>query len=301
MKFKRLKYSYNVLGFSIIIFLAIREIFGVVFNLMGMSINTAGGIGIYMVIFIFACLVPATIMENMLGLRPKIFKKVKSKTTINLVFYSYLIILIAGFVDGIIHKLFNYMGFKFKNPQINIPENKFSMILLFIFMCVLPPILEEIFVRGYVFNAFRCFGQTFAIVVSSLCFALMHSSLDRLLVYFVCGVLLAQLYCITDSIFPSMILHFVNNSIAFFISYFQQRVNPIYALTMIIYINIVVIVLGIVGKIYIDKNNIKITEIMEKDKELAKKLMVISKSYVGLAAFALLLFLAVYQSFCLLV
>lgn len=297
MKNKKIKYTYNVLGLAIIIFLAIREICGALFAGFGFQADSFSGIGIYMVIFLASCLVPTIMMENVLGVHPKMFKKVNPENAINLVFYSYLIIFITGIANGIIHALLKMIGLDFKQRLIQLPENKFILVLYFVFICIMPAILEEIFIRGYVFNAFKQWGQTFAIFVSSLCFALMHSSLDNILVYFVCGVLLAIVYIITDSIFTCMLLHFVNNTVSFFIMYFQQQVNAVSALTMIAYINVATIVFGIIAKLYLDKNNIRIRDYIRKDDELFKKLMASSKSYFAISAFALLLFFAAYQSF----
>lgn len=297
MKNRKIKYTYNILGLAIIIFLAIREICTAIFTRFGFKTDNFLGMGIYMLIFLASCLIPTIMMENTLGIHPKMFKKVKPAKAVNLVFLSYFIILIINIVNGVIHALLKNVGLNFKPRIIQLPENKFILILYFVFICIMPAILEEIFLRGYVFNAFRQWGQTFAIVVSSLCFALMHSSLDNVLVYFVCGVLLAVVYIITDSIFTCMLLHFVNNTVSFFIMYFQQQVNAVSALTMIAYINVATIVLGFIGKIYLDKNNIHIKDYIQKDNELIKKITASSKSYFALSAFALLLFFAAYQSF----
>lgn len=297
MRYKNLRYSYNVIGLAIIMFLAIREIMGFVLGIVPLEKGTIPYIAINMVTFIAACIVPAVMMENMLGMHPKLFKKVNLVAVGSAGVYSYLLILVAGVVNSIVLALVKMAGLEFAPRTVDIPDGTAAVILYFIYVCVLPPILEEIFARGYILNALKPLGTTFAVVVSSVCFSLMHSSLENFLLYFICGVILARVYLTFDSIFASMLVHFINNTISFFVMYFQQQVNAVSALSMIAYINIFVIVLGVVGMRYLSKSGFKWKKMFRKDSELTAKIGYITKSPVAVCAFAMLLFFAAYQSF----
>ena len=297
MRYKNLKYSYNVIGMAIIMFLATREIMGFVLSVTGMEKGTVPYILISMLSFVASCIIPAVIMENMLGMHPKIFKKANFVTVGSAGLYSYLLILGAGVINSLVLAVVKMAGLDFAPQTIDIPKGTAALILYFIYVCVLPPILEEIFVRGYILNALKPLGTTFAVIVSSVCFSLMHSSLENFLLYFICGVILARVYLTFDSIFASMLVHFINNTISFFVMYFQQQVNAVSALSMIAYINIFVIVLGVVAMRWLSKNGFKWKKIFYKDLELTAKLGYIAKSPIAVCAFAMLLFFGAYQSF----
>ena len=297
MRYKNLKYSYNVIGMAIIMFLATREIVGFVLSVTGLEKGTAPYILISMLSFVASCIIPAVIMENMLGMHPKLFKKANFVTVGSAGLYSYLLILGAGVVNSLLLALVKMAGLDFAPQTIDIPKSTAALILYFIYVCVLPPILEEIFVRGYILNALKPLGTTFAVIVSSVCFSLMHSSLENFLLYFICGVILARVYLTFDSIFASMLVHFINNTISFFVMYFQQQVNAVSALSMIAYINIFVIVLGVVAMRWLSKSGFKWKKIFHKDPELTAKLGYVAKSPVAVCAFSMLLFFGAYQSF----
>jgi len=81
---------------------------------------------------------------------------------------------------------------------------------------VLVPIAEEVFFRGFLYAGMReRWGTGWALVVSALIFALIHLTPGVLPPLFVIGLLLAYLYERTDSLWPSILLHAVINSMAF--------------------------------------------------------------------------------------
>lgn len=297
MKYRNLKYSYNVTGLAIIMFLAIREVAAFAVNQLPVEKGSVAAISISIVSFVISCIVPAIVMENMLGLHPKLFKKASAAQVGAAGVYSYLLILGTGVVNSLLLAALAMAGLDFAPQTLSIPDGTASVILYFVYVCILPPLLEEIFVRGYILNLFRPLGTTFAVVVSSVCFSLMHSSLENFLLYFVCGIILARVYITFDSIFASMFVHFLNNTMSFFILYFQQRVNAVSALSMIAYINIFVVIIGVVGKRYLDKKGFSWKKIFFRDSELTAKLGYISKSPVAVTAFAMLLFFAAFQSY----
>lgn len=95
---------------------------------------------------------------------------------------------------------------------------------------VLAPILEEVIFRGFVFNAFRNVfseGRIFqliggskriadyaAIGLSSLLFAAAHMDASAFLHLFAIGVILAELYRRSGTLFCPMMLHAMNNLLA---------------------------------------------------------------------------------------
>ena len=78
---------------------------------------------------------------------------------------------------------------------------------------IVAPFTEELFFRGFLFKGFReKYGWVNALMFSSLIFALFHGQIATLIPTFLLGALFAYLYQRTESVFPSMILHFLVNA-----------------------------------------------------------------------------------------
>lgn len=73
------------------------------------------------------------------------------------------------------------------------------------------PIMEEILFRGFIYKNDEKLGWIFAGVTSSLLFGAWHQTLSQFILGLVLGFFSCFLYAHTKSIFPSMILHFINN------------------------------------------------------------------------------------------
>ncbi len=85
-------------------------------------------------------------------------------------------------------------------------------ILSFIAIVIVPPIVEEIFLRGAIFSAMENVASTaVCIVFSGLCFAMLHVDLYNFVGPFLAGCAYAFLAYSYDSIWPAIIAHGLNN------------------------------------------------------------------------------------------
>lgn len=98
----------------------------------------------------------------------------------------------------------------------------YSLIAYLLLFSIFAPIFEEIFCR---FNFRKSFKSTIVfIIVTSLIFGALHMSswslsfefLYDFFIYFFMGVCMAYIYCKTESICSSMIMHILNNVISVF-------------------------------------------------------------------------------------
>lgn len=103
----------------------------------------------------------------------------------------------------------------------SLPAGGSALVVNFIGLCVVPAILEELLFRGALQGLMRPCGSAAAIFAPALLFALLHMDLAQGITAFVCGVFLGWLAERTGSILPGMLLHFVNNTIAFIVAYLQ--------------------------------------------------------------------------------
>lgn len=91
-------------------------------------------------------------------------------------------------------------------------------------LAILPALGEELLFRGVLmrFAAKRSRGITFPIIISSLMFAGMHSSITGFLPIFLAGSLLATIYYLTGSLWCSILGHLVHNGLQVCIMYFAK-------------------------------------------------------------------------------
>ena len=85
--------------------------------------------------------------------------------------------------------------------------------------CVLAPLAEEVFFRGFLFPVLRSrWGTAAGVIATGALFSLVHASgspAEALIVLFVLGAGLCLLYLRTGSLLPCIGLHALNNAIAF--------------------------------------------------------------------------------------
>ena len=90
------------------------------------------------------------------------------------------------------------------------------MVAVFVSVCVVAPIVEEILFRGLLFRALgRQFALPVAAALSAAVFAGLHPPLPwGFFSLFATGVGLCYLYRATGSLMPCIVAHAVNNTLA---------------------------------------------------------------------------------------
>jgi hypothetical protein len=85
-------------------------------------------------------------------------------------------------------------------------------------ICLLVPLAEELVMRGAILRALLMWKPErhwLMIVISALIFALIHLNLAQMPHAFVIGLLLGWMFYRTNSIVPTVVYHWVNNTVAF--------------------------------------------------------------------------------------
>ncbi len=84
-------------------------------------------------------------------------------------------------------------------------------IVYIVSVSIVPAVTEELVYRGCVMGRLRKFGDGFALVTSALLFGMMHGNLMQAPFAFVVGLAAGWSVIYTNSIFPAMIIHCLNN------------------------------------------------------------------------------------------
>ncbi|RVU54905.1 type II CAAX endopeptidase family protein [Anaerosphaera multitolerans] len=215
-KFKKTKYkkkNLNVL--SVNTFTLVLSIF---FLTIGYHIQSKDFFKGTLINEIFIILIPALLLCGS-GKRTEVLR-VKKLSFINIIRVVIVVILcypIILLLNGIfLSFLSSFVEFKNFSMDILLKEESFFRYLLV--MCIVPAICEEVFFRGALINSYDIYGGKFAIVMSSLVFALFHFDIQNFVAPFLLGILFGNLLELTGSLFAAILGHFTNNLIAIFTS-----------------------------------------------------------------------------------
>lgn len=102
-----------------------------------------------------------------------------------------------------------------ERPPMALPETKIAMVIAFFVICVVPAMLEELLFRGVMQAMLRPYGLWLAIVGQAVPFALLHGNLASAFFALAAGIFLGWLAERSNSLLPGILLHFINNLLAF--------------------------------------------------------------------------------------
>lgn len=131
-----------------------------------------------------------------------------------LLVFSGLMACIAGsYASSIFGSIFqNLFGIEFTMAEDGIKLTTASVILPYIVKtAVLPALIEEFAMRGVVMQSLRKYGDWFAIIMSSLVFALLHGNMVQIPFAFIAGIAIGYAVTVTGSMWTGVLIHFLNN------------------------------------------------------------------------------------------
>ncbi len=94
-------------------------------------------------------------------------------------------------------------------------------------MAILPAFGEEFMMRGVVLNGFNTRGVWFGVLMSSFLFSFMHANVLQTVHQFGLGIVLSLIVVISGSIWPAVIVHFLNNFISITLTAYVPQVDNI--------------------------------------------------------------------------
>ena len=113
--------------------------------------------------------------------------------------------------------LVHLLGWFNLSPHTNfqMPQDPVALTLFGIQLCVITPLVEECVFRGVVFQSMRRFGDSFALMFSSVLFALFHLNLVQAPNAFLMGLVMGYAVLHSGSLWVGIIIHAVNNFLSF--------------------------------------------------------------------------------------
>ncbi len=124
---------------------------------------------------------------------------------------------------------------------------------------ILPAIIEETIIRGVVMQPLRRYGDLFALVVSSLLFSIMHGNMVQIPYTFTAGLFFGYVTIATGSLWPSIIMHFINNLYAVIIMAVSDNFSETASNFVSVLLLGLLVVSGIVGIVLFKKMKYRVS------------------------------------------
>lgn len=133
-------------------------------------------------------------------------------------------------------------------------------------IAVVPALIEEITIRGIIMQPLRKYGDMFAIITSALVFACMHGNLIQIPYTVIGGLLMGYLVVATGSLWPSIILHFINNLYSVIVMTTNDNFGDTVSMISVFVMIFIFVIVGIIGVIKYKK--VKYSVELYKNEEL---------------------------------
>ena len=172
-----------------------------------------------------------------------------------MVLAGFMLSLGVNYLSTYITKLIELIGFSLQDVNYPTPETPSGWVIYLIEISIVPPLCEEFAMRGVVMQPLRKYGETFAIVMSALVFAVMHGNLTQVPFAFMAGVVIGYAVCKTGSLWTGMAIHFLNNAFSVGTEYLIENVSDVFTQNIIYYSALgVIVLLGIASLAYLIKS-----------------------------------------------
>lgn len=226
-----------IIGFSVILLIILQVVFGLILSVfidpISQKITFISKDNIYLIllclVFVISVYLPYLLLKAYIPKekRQEETKEQKKESIVKCIKYIVLSIPVMSVIQMIcsfaIEKiglgsdvtnalgLFNYSG-------------KLASALLFIQIAILPAIFEELFIRKGVMGILKDKGAIFATIVSAIVFATIHLNISQFMFAFLVGILFGIVRTKTHKMYPTMILHLINNGFAVIEALFYDKI-----------------------------------------------------------------------------
>ena len=151
------------------------------------------------------------------------FRKTSGKVLFCSVGMGFVAFFLIIFVSTFFSVFIQMLGYKpYVQYGASAEVSFWTFLLDLVFIAMLPGMFEEFSHRGMLMSGFSKLGSFRAVLLSGLLFGLMHLNITQFFYAFVVGMLLASVALITKSIWPSVIIHFINNGLNTYIDYAES-------------------------------------------------------------------------------
>ena len=139
------------------------------------------------------------------------FKKISKKMILITIGIGFVLYFLNQFVATIFQSIVALFGYESISSSQKIVIDAEFLLKELILSCILPGICEEFLHRGMVMHAGKkTTNPRYVLLISSILFGLVHLNIKQFFYAAILGYLIGMVGIISDSIYPCMIIHFMN-------------------------------------------------------------------------------------------
>lgn len=148
------------------------------------------------------------------------FKSITSKMLLISILLGFVLYFINSFVANAFHSIISMFGYE-SLPSTSTSSFNYSTLLKdFVLSCILPGFCEEFLHRGIMLHSNQKHNNSkFCLIISSLLFGLTHLNIRQFFYASILGFLMGMVNLASNSILPSIIIHFMNNFLSNYFFY----------------------------------------------------------------------------------
>lgn len=140
------------------------------------------------------------------------YKKVSGKVIACAIALGFIVFFLNGYISSLFAYIIELLGYETVPTSDTGGEYTWVYFLVSVVCsCLLPAICEETAHRGMLLTGLKRYGVGKAIIISGLLFGLIHLNINQFFYATIIGWLLGALTIMSNSIYPAMIVHFMNN------------------------------------------------------------------------------------------
>lgn len=147
------------------------------------------------------------------------FKKMSWKAVLYSFLLGIVVYILNVFVVTFFRVVLTTLGYTYSTGSTITSYPFWLLIVNLIVSAVLPAICEETAHRGMLLRGLSNKGAMKSIVISSLLFGLMHLNIEQFFYATIIGLLLGTITMFCDTIYPAIIIHFMNNALSTFMTF----------------------------------------------------------------------------------
>jgi membrane protease YdiL (CAAX protease family) len=153
------------------------------------------------------------------------FRSIDFKTVLISILIGFLVFILTAMISTFFSLILSTLGYSSTSNGMGISTwGEFSLYLLVV--AILPAVCEEFTHRGLLLSGFKKLGMKKAIIYSSLLFGLLHLNVEQFFYASIIGAVLGAVALFSRSIYPAIIIHFINNGINVYLSFAENAGLP---------------------------------------------------------------------------
>ena len=218
---RRTKKNFTTIGLCLTLYVLLAMILPYIFNWYMIETNSSIlkddflYYGIYFIFMLFGTIIPFFFMRKFARVKFRRIFRVANASFSDLFVQTIVLFalciastyisstIVSNF--GLQGKLISSIGFNYEDK--NLVNNLYLFMLI-----VVSPILEEYAFRGVLLTTLGRYGRKFALIASSIVFALAHNNFAEMIPAFAMGYILGKLSLRYRSIQPTIVIHILFNA-----------------------------------------------------------------------------------------